>query len=85
MGAIKTPLCVIATKSDHIAPWKSSFKGLNKTKGTKKFVLAQSGHIAGIVNPANGGKYGHWTNKATPNDLDKWFEDAEFHERFLVE
>ena len=80
MGAIKTPICVIATKSDHIAPWKSSFKGLNKTKGTKKFVLAQSGHIAGIVNPANGGKYGHWTNKSAPNDLDKWFEDAEFHE-----
>lgn len=79
MGAIKTPLCVVATKSDHIAPWKSSFKGLNKTKGTKKFVLAQSGHIAGIVNPANGGKYGHWTNKAAPNDLDKWLEDAEFH------
>jgi len=80
MGAIKTPICVIATKSDHIAPWKSSFKGLNKTKGIKKFVLAQSGHIAGIVNPATGGKYGHWTNNASPNDLDKWFEDAEFHE-----
>jgi polyhydroxyalkanoate synthase len=80
MTAIKTPMCVIATKSDHIAPWKSSFRGLNQTSGQKKFVLAQSGHIAGIVNPARGGKYGHWTNKADPNDLDKWFEDAEFYE-----
>ena len=80
MGAIKTPIYVIATKSDHIAPWKSSFRGLNKTRGTKKFVLAQSGHIAGIVNPASGGKYGHWTNKASPNNLDKWFENAEFHQ-----
>ncbi len=81
MAAIKTPLCVIATKSDHIAPWKSSFKGLNKTNGTKKFILAQSGHIAGIVNPAKGGKYGHWTNKASVSDLDKWFKDADFHEQ----
>lgn len=79
MGKIKTPLYVIATRSDHIAPWKPSFTGLNKTSGTKKFVLAQSGHIAGIVNPANGGKYGHWTNRASPRDLDKWFENSEFH------
>lgn len=81
MAKIETPIYVIATKSDHIAPWKSSFTGLNRTNGDKTFVLAQSGHIAGIVNPADGGKYGHWTNSASPQDLDKWFEEAEFHQQ----
>lgn len=84
MADVDLPIYVIATKSDHIAPWQSSFKGLNKTSGKKNFVLAQSGHIAGIVNPPAAKKYGHWLNEADPGStvqtLDQWAQDAEFHE-----
>ncbi len=77
---IQTPIYVVAAKTDHIAPWKSSFKGLNFTKGEKTFVLAGSGHIAGIINPANSVKYGHWINEKEPEDLDVWLDEAISHE-----
>ncbi len=44
--------------------------------GPKRFVLAASGHIAGVVNPPEGGKYGHWINKELPPDPDSWFQGA---------
>lgn len=78
MADIEVPVYVVATKSDHIAPWKPSFTGLNKLSGKKTFILAQSGHIAGIVNPPSSNKYGHWTNKDAPDNLDTWLENAEF-------
>ncbi len=62
MNDIKTPVFAVASESDHIAPWKSSFKGLSRTSGEKRFVLAESGHIAGVVNPPSSGKYGYWLN-----------------------
>ena len=77
---IRIPIFVIATKTDHIAPWQSSFKGLNKVRGNKTFVLAGSGHIAGIVNPANSTKYGYWTNSDKPADIDQWYNDAKVHD-----
>lgn len=80
LADIKQPIFAVATKSDHIAPWKSSFSGLKKISGDKTFVLAGSGHIAGIVNPADSKKYGHWINPETPDDCDKWFESATAHE-----
>ncbi len=80
LGDIRIPIYAIATKSDHIAPWKSSFIGLNKCRGKKKFVLAGSGHIAGIINPADSKKYGHWMNDEKPKNLEKWFNNASHHE-----
>ncbi len=77
---IKLPILVIATHTDHIAPWKSSFYGLNKTKGDKKFILAGSGHIAGIINPESSNKYGYWTNNNKMINIDKWFFDAKYNE-----
>ena len=75
---IKLPILVVATHTDHIAPWKSSFYGLNKTRGDKKFILAGSGHIAGIINPECSNKYGYWTNNENMIDIDKWF-DAKYN------
>jgi polyhydroxyalkanoate synthase len=80
MADIRVPVHVVATQSDHIAPWKASFPGLNRTSGAKTWILAQSGHIAGIVNPPAGAKYGHWTSKAKFKSCDQWFDSAEFHE-----
>jgi polyhydroxyalkanoate synthase len=44
--------------------------------GPIRFVLAASGHIAGVVNPPESGKYSHWINEALPEDPQSWFEDA---------
>ena len=77
---IKLPIFAVATHTDHIAPWKSSFFGLNKTTGEKKFILAGSGHIAGIINPENSVKYGYWTNETKMEDINEWFYKAKKNE-----
>ena len=73
---IKLPIFSVATHTDHIAPWRSSFYGLNKTSGDKKFILAGSGHIAGIINPESSKKYGYWTNNDKMFNVDQWFLNA---------
>ena len=73
---IKTPAYFLSTREDHIAPWKSTYKGTQLLGGSKRFVLAASGHIAGVVNPPEGGKYCHWINEALPPDPDDWFKGA---------
>ena len=74
------PFFVVATHTDHIAPWRSSFFGLNKSTGDKRFVLAGSGHIAGIINPAYSKKYGYWTNSNTFSVPDEWLKTADRHD-----
>ncbi len=81
LSDIETPLYAVATISDHIAPWKTAFRGINLVKSEDaRFVLAGSGHIAGVINPATSKKYGHWLNSARPDDCDAWFEAAEKQE-----
>ncbi len=76
LGKIKVPAYFLSTREDHIAPWKSTYKGTQLLGGKKRFVLAASGHIAGVVNPPEGGKYSHWINEALPPDPDTWFKGA---------
>ena len=73
---IKAPTYMISTREDHIAPWKSTYKGTQIYGGPIRFVLAASGHIAGVVNPPEGGKYSHWINEQLPPDPDAWFVGA---------
>lgn len=79
---IKVPTIAIATRTDHIAPWKSSFSGLSQLSGEKKLILSDSGHIAGIVNPPAAKKYGYWLNenRFERDTADAWFDAAERHE-----
>ena len=49
LSKIKTPMFHVATTEDHIAPWKSVFSGLKNYNNQCKFILANSGHIAGII------------------------------------
>src|SRR6202000_1567925 len=75
---IKTPSYLLSTREDHIAPWKSTYAATQLYSGPVRFVLAASGHIAGIVNPPEAKKYNHWTNsKKPPRPADGWFEGAE--------
>ena len=73
---IKVPAYFLSTREDHIAPWKSTYRGTQLLAGKNRFVLAASGHIAGVVNPPEGGKYSHWTNPELPADPETWFTGA---------
>ena len=77
--AIQTPTTAIGTKEDHIAPWNAVYKGCRNYSGEKQFILAASGHIAGIVNPPAANKYGFWLNDNWPEDRDEWLANATEH------
>ncbi|HCT34524.1 Poly(3-hydroxyalkanoate) polymerase subunit PhaC [Sulfitobacter pontiacus] len=78
---IDVPLIAIGCETDHIAPWKDSYRGVRMMgSADKTFVMTQSGHIAGIVNPPSKGKYGHYTNDNLSLDHEDWLEGAKFHE-----
>ncbi len=65
LSGVKVPLCAIACETDHIAHWRGSFNGVKQMGSKDKtFILSESGHIAGIINPPSKGKYGHYTNDA---------------------
>jgi polyhydroxyalkanoate synthase len=72
---IKVPSFLLSTRDDHIAPWRTTYAGTQLYSGPVKFVLAGSGHIAGVMSPP-GSKYGHWENPKLPTDPDEWFRDA---------
>jgi polyhydroxyalkanoate synthase subunit PhaC len=77
LKSIKVPVYNLATREDHIAPARSVFFGSKFFGGPVKFVLAGSGHIAGVVNPPALKKYQYWTGaKPTGADLDKWVAKA---------
>jgi poly[(R)-3-hydroxyalkanoate] polymerase subunit PhaC len=76
LTAITTPSYVLSTREDHIAPWKSTYAAVNTYKGKTRFVLAGSGHIAGVINPPAANKYMHWTGDKSPKDPEKWLEGA---------
>ena len=78
---VKVPLVSIACETDHIAAWKSCFRGVAQMGSTNKtFILSESGHIAGIVNPPSKRKYGHYTSDAPIDDPDAWRADADYTE-----
>ncbi len=77
LGRITTPLYIQAGREDHIAPARSVYKLTTLISGPKRFVLAGSGHIAGVVNPPSAKKYQYWTkNGRLPKSLDRFMEGA---------
>ncbi|MDZ5649412.1 class I poly(R)-hydroxyalkanoic acid synthase [Nitrospirillum sp. BR 11828] len=72
LRTIKTPTFMLSTREDHIAPWKSTYAATQLYGGPVKFVLAASGHIAGVVNPPAANKYSHFLNDALPASPDDW-------------
>jgi polyhydroxyalkanoate synthase len=78
---VSVPIFAIACETDHIAAWKSSFAGVQKMGSKDKtFVLSESGHIAGIVNPPTKHKYGHYTNTELGLAADDWRGAADKHD-----
>ncbi len=79
LGLIKTPTYVQAGKEDHIAPAESVWRMKEHFTGPLKFVLAGSGHIAGVVNPPSSGKYQYWLNDGEPRNLAEFRDGAVEH------
>ncbi|MEM6887226.1 MAG: class I poly(R)-hydroxyalkanoic acid synthase [Pseudomonadota bacterium] len=81
LSDVTVPLCAVACETDHIAAWKDSYRGVRHMGARDKtFILTQSGHIAGIVNPPSRNKYGHYTNPKLSESHVDWHGNAEFHE-----
>ena len=82
LSDVTLPVCAIACESDHIAPWHHSWKGVAQMASPDRtFILSESGHIAGIINPPGKVKYGHYVSHAdftgAPED---WRGHARHHE-----
>ncbi len=80
LGTVKTPSYIQAGREDHIAPPESVWKVLDHFTGEMRFVLAGSGHIAGVVNPPAGGKYQYWINEGKPASLTEFIDGATEHQ-----
>lgn len=80
LTTITTPTYMLSTREDHIAPWKSTYAATQIFSSDIRFVLAASGHIAGVINPPDKKKYCHWVNevkaKTFPKAPDQWLESA---------
>src|SRR6056297_1626992 len=78
---VKVPLMSVTCESDHIAAWKDCYRGFQQTGSKDRtFIVSESGHIAGIVNPPTKKKYGHYTNEDLSGAADEWMANATYHE-----
>ncbi|MGH8766279.1 MAG: class I poly(R)-hydroxyalkanoic acid synthase [Burkholderiales bacterium] len=76
LGKVDQPAFIVATREDHIVPWRAAYRSLGLLGGKKKFVLGASGHIAGIVNPAAGGKRSFWLSENYSENPEEWLAQA---------
>ena len=76
LSKIDTPSYFLATIADHIVLWKASYQGTKALSGPTRFVLAGSGHLAGVINSVDHGKYPHWVNDELSDSAEHWFEGA---------
>ncbi len=73
---VTLPAFVLASREDHIVPWKTAYLSAQLLSGDIEFVLAASGHIAGVINPAAKNKRNYWLNAALPAAADEWLAGA---------
>jgi polyhydroxyalkanoate synthase len=74
---VTVPIMAVTCESDHIAAWRDCYRGFLQTGSTdRSFVVSESGHIAGIVNPPSKKKYGYYMNKDLPPTPEEWLEGA---------
>ncbi|MEM6491627.1 MAG: alpha/beta fold hydrolase, partial [Pseudomonadota bacterium] len=78
LARIETPAVFVSAVDDHIAPWRSTFAGANLLGAAPRFLLVESGHVSGVINPPTGReKYGWFDNPNPPaGDADAWLADA---------
>ena len=77
---VDVPLMAITCETDHIAAWKDCYRGVQKMASKNKtFIVSESGHIAGIVNPPSKDKYGHYVNGDLSLSAADWMDGAEYN------
>ena len=79
LSKVKTPIYVQSSKDDHIAPFRSVYRGARAFGGPVTFTMSGSGHIAGVINHPDAHKYQHWTNDHLPGSVEGWRADAVEH------
>jgi polyhydroxyalkanoate synthase len=76
---IKVPSYFLSTKEDHIALWRSTYRGTNILQGNVTFTLTASGHVAGVVNHPANNKYSYWVNNKIESSPEAWLEGSTEH------
>ena len=71
LGRIRQDIYAVGAEKDHIVPWKAAWRITHLTGGSVRYVVASSGHIAGIINPP-GGKGTYWTNEHSAETPEQW-------------
>jgi polyhydroxyalkanoate synthase len=79
LGRVETPIYMQSSKEDHIAPYASVYRGAKLFGGDVTFMMAGSGHIAGVINHPDANKYQHWLNSALPDTVEEWIDGAIEH------
>jgi polyhydroxyalkanoate synthase len=83
LSKVTVPVYLQSAREDHIAPAKSVFKSMNLFGGPVRFIIAGSGHIAGVINPPAAKKYQYWTNDSFgedgAKDIEAWKQGAKEH------
>jgi polyhydroxyalkanoate synthase len=76
LGNVTIPIYMQSSKEDHIAPYASIYRGAKLFGGPVNFLMAGSGHIAGVINHPDAKKYQHWVNAALPDTVEEWMAGA---------
>jgi polyhydroxyalkanoate synthase subunit PhaC len=76
LSKVKVPLYILASREDHIVPWQSAFRSKDILGKEPRFVLAASGHVAGVINPPARKKRSYWVNDNLNSDATDWVEKA---------
>ena len=77
LSKIDVPAYILASREDHIVPWRSAFRSKDMLSGKTRFVLAASGHVAGVINPPARNKRSHWLNDNVDSDANGWLEASQ--------
>jgi polyhydroxyalkanoate synthase len=77
LSKVKAPLYILASREDHIVPWRSAYLTKGLMGSEPRFVLAASGHVAGVINPPAKNRRSHWLNDDVSGDADAWLDKAE--------
>lgn len=76
LGRIRQPAYILAAREDHIVPWRAAYRSALLLGGARRFVLAASGHIAGVINPAAKNKRSYWFSGSLPETPEAWDQGA---------
>jgi len=83
LGKVRLPHFILATREDHIVPWGAAYRSVQLLGGEKTFVLGASGHVAGVINPADKNRRSYWIGSERegrahyPESPEAWLEHAE--------